>query len=143
MPLKSEQQRKFMAMCLHNPEKAKDNCPPKSVAKKFIHGHKRTNEMNYHYFNFLGKFVTALTEAGMLMTPEMVKDKSLPSKGPRIRKALKKIQAHGEGEEGQAGPMGAVATMAAILRAKGAGKPTGREEGSDEGSPQRGKDVRK
>jgi len=44
MPIKSEQQRKFMAMCLHNPEKAKDKCPPKSVAKKFIHGHSRKDE---------------------------------------------------------------------------------------------------
>lgn len=45
MPIKSEQQRKFMAMCLHSPEKAEGKCPPKSVAKKFIHGHKRKDEM--------------------------------------------------------------------------------------------------
>lgn len=45
MPIKSEQQRKFMAMCLHSPEKAKGKCPPKSVANKFIHGHKRKDEM--------------------------------------------------------------------------------------------------
>jgi len=44
MPIKSEQQRKFMAMCLHNPEKAQGKCPPKSVAKKFIHGHSRKDE---------------------------------------------------------------------------------------------------
>lgn len=44
MPIKSEQQRKFMAMCLHSPEKAKGKCPPKNVAKKFIHGHNRKNE---------------------------------------------------------------------------------------------------
>lgn len=142
MPIKSEQQRKFMAMCLHNPEKAKGDCPPKSVAKKFIHGHKRTNEMNYHYFNFLGKFVTALTEAGMLMTPELV-NAPLPSKFRRIRRAMEKIHQHGEGEEGVAGPEGAVNTVAAALRRQGEGKPTGREEGSDQGSPRRGRDVRK
>lgn len=45
MPIKSEQQRKFMAMCLHSPEKAEGKCPPKNVAKKFIHGHKRKDEM--------------------------------------------------------------------------------------------------
>ena len=62
MPIKSEQQRKFMAMCLHNPEKAQGKCPPKSVAKKFIHGHKRKDEMTSYYFNFL----TNLTEEGVV-----------------------------------------------------------------------------
>ncbi len=58
MPIKSEQQRRFMAMCLHSPEKAKDKCPPKNVAKKFIHGHKRKDES----FNYYKLFAVSLLE---------------------------------------------------------------------------------
>lgn len=64
MPIKSEQQRKFMAMCLHNPDKAQGKCPPKSVAKKFIDGHKRKDEMTSHYYYF--NFLTKLTEEGVV-----------------------------------------------------------------------------
>jgi hypothetical protein len=38
MPAKSKAQQKFMAMCEHDPEKAKGKCPSKSVAKEFAHG---------------------------------------------------------------------------------------------------------
>ena len=61
MPIKSEQQRKFMAMCLHSPEKAKGKCPPKSVADKFIHGHKRKDEMNYYYRNCFSKVISEVS----------------------------------------------------------------------------------
>jgi hypothetical protein len=37
MPAKSKAQQKFMAMCEHNPEKAKGKCPSKDVAKEFAH----------------------------------------------------------------------------------------------------------
>lgn len=42
MPAKSEKQRRFMAMCLYNKNKAQSNCPPKDVADKFVHGHENT-----------------------------------------------------------------------------------------------------
>lgn len=35
MPAKSKKQQKFMAMCAHNPEKARGDCPPKKVAEEF------------------------------------------------------------------------------------------------------------
>lgn len=65
MPIKSEQQRRFMAMCLHSPEKAKDKCPPKSVAKKFIHGHKKQeeNSMDLNYRNGVKALFEAVVEA--------------------------------------------------------------------------------
>lgn len=37
MPAKTHKQQRFMAMCLHNPSKAKGKCPPKKVAKEFSH----------------------------------------------------------------------------------------------------------
>lgn len=36
MPAKTDKQQHFMALCIHNPEKAKGKCPPKKVAKKFV-----------------------------------------------------------------------------------------------------------
>lgn len=36
MPVKSKQQLKFMGMCAKNPETAKGDCPPKSVAQEFL-----------------------------------------------------------------------------------------------------------
>lgn len=133
MPIKSEQQRKFMAMCLHSPEKAKGKCPPKSVANKFIHGHKRKDEMNSYYFRYL----TTIVESGMLMTPELI-NAPLPSKKKRFKLALQKIEQHGEGEEGQPGPTGAVNTIRAALRNKGLGQPTGGTK-DGEGNPLRGR----
>ena len=35
MSAKSKSQQRFMGMCAHNPEKAKGDCPPKSVAEEF------------------------------------------------------------------------------------------------------------
>lgn len=37
MPAKTEKQQRFMAMCAHNPEKARKGkkCPSKKVAKEF------------------------------------------------------------------------------------------------------------
>jgi len=66
MPIKSEQQRRFMAMCLHSPEKAKDKCPPKSVAKKFIHGHKKQEENS---MNYIEKYFLNLDETASKKTP--------------------------------------------------------------------------
>lgn len=37
MPAKSGKQFRFMAMCANNPERVKGKCPPKSVAKEFVH----------------------------------------------------------------------------------------------------------
>lgn len=37
MPAKTEKQRKFMAMCAHNPSKARGKCPSKAVAREFSH----------------------------------------------------------------------------------------------------------
>lgn len=37
MPAKSEKQRRFMALCLNNPKKAKTKCPSKDVASEFVH----------------------------------------------------------------------------------------------------------
>lgn len=37
MPAKTAKQQKFMAMCAHNPEKAKGKCPSRKVAKEFSH----------------------------------------------------------------------------------------------------------
>lgn len=37
MPAKTLRQQRFMAMCAHNPEKAKGKCPPKKVAMEFSH----------------------------------------------------------------------------------------------------------
>lgn len=77
MPIKSEQQRRFMAMCLHSPEKAKDKCPPKSVAKKFIHGHKKQEEssMNYikkYFLNELNAVEKKVLFKGKKPTPQEV-----------------------------------------------------------------------
>ncbi len=35
MPAKSKKQQQFMAMCAHNPEDARKDCPPKKVAEEF------------------------------------------------------------------------------------------------------------
>ncbi len=35
MPAKSKKQQQFMAICAHNPEKARKECPPKDVAEEF------------------------------------------------------------------------------------------------------------
>ena len=40
MPSKSGKQHRFMAMCAHNPDKARGKCPPKSVAEEFVHADK-------------------------------------------------------------------------------------------------------
>lgn len=37
MPAVSKKQQKFMAICAHNPSKAKGKCPPKKVAREFSH----------------------------------------------------------------------------------------------------------
>lgn len=37
MPAVSEKQRRFMAMCVNSPEKARGKCPSKSVAREFMH----------------------------------------------------------------------------------------------------------
>jgi len=37
MPAKTEKQRRFLAICAYNPEKAKGKCPSKEVAKHFTH----------------------------------------------------------------------------------------------------------
>ena len=37
MPAKSARQQRFMAMCVHNPEKARGKCPSKAVAKEYMH----------------------------------------------------------------------------------------------------------
>jgi hypothetical protein len=36
-PAVSEKQQKFMAMCAHNPSKARGDCPSTAVAKEFSH----------------------------------------------------------------------------------------------------------
>jgi hypothetical protein len=36
-PAVSEKQRRFMAMCAHDPGKARGKCPSKSVASEFDH----------------------------------------------------------------------------------------------------------
>lgn len=41
MPAKTERQRRFMAMCAHNPGKAKGKCPSKEVAREFSHKKKK------------------------------------------------------------------------------------------------------
>lgn len=35
MPAKTERQRRFMAMCAHNPSAAKAKCPPMAIAQEF------------------------------------------------------------------------------------------------------------
>lgn len=37
MPAYTPKQQKFMAMCKHNPGKARGKCPPKKVAEEFSH----------------------------------------------------------------------------------------------------------
>lgn len=37
MPATSKRQQRFMAICAHNPGKARGKCPSKKVAKEFSH----------------------------------------------------------------------------------------------------------
>lgn len=37
MPAKTPKQAKFMRACAHNPEQMDKKCPPKSVAREFMH----------------------------------------------------------------------------------------------------------
>lgn len=37
MPAKSAKQARFMQMCAHSPSKAYKKCPPKKVAREFMH----------------------------------------------------------------------------------------------------------
>lgn len=37
MPALSRKQQRFMAMCYTNPGRAHGKCPPKKVAKEFMH----------------------------------------------------------------------------------------------------------
>ena len=37
MPAKTLKQQRFMALCATNPSKAKGKCPPKKVAREFMH----------------------------------------------------------------------------------------------------------
>jgi len=37
MPATSARQQRYMAMCSHNPGKARGKCPPHSVAEEFSH----------------------------------------------------------------------------------------------------------
>lgn len=40
MPSESGAQHRFMALCANDPEDATKKCPPKSVAKEFVHADK-------------------------------------------------------------------------------------------------------
>ena len=40
MPAKTRKQQQFMAICAHEPGKAKGKCPSPKVAKEFSHGKK-------------------------------------------------------------------------------------------------------
>lgn len=42
MPAKTPKQAKFMRACAHNPESMDKKCPPKSVAREFMHTPKQT-----------------------------------------------------------------------------------------------------
>ncbi len=44
MPAVSKKQQRFMQMCLHNPGKARGQCPPKKVAKEFAAADKRARK---------------------------------------------------------------------------------------------------
>lgn len=37
MPAKSAKQARYMAGCAHNPEDMEGKCPPKAVAREFMH----------------------------------------------------------------------------------------------------------
>jgi hypothetical protein len=41
MPASSEKQARFMRLCAHSPSKAYKKCPPKSVAREFMHADKK------------------------------------------------------------------------------------------------------
>ena len=41
MPAKTERQARFMRMCAHSPGKARGKCPPKKVAREFMHTKKK------------------------------------------------------------------------------------------------------
>ena len=41
MPAVSKKQQQFMAICVHNPSKARGKCPSKKVAREFSHKPKR------------------------------------------------------------------------------------------------------
>jgi hypothetical protein len=56
MPAKTPKMQRFMAMCAHNPSKAKDKCPSKSVSKEFSYkpsgGYKteKRDRRDVHYY---------------------------------------------------------------------------------------------
>lgn len=144
MPIKSEQQRRFMAMCLHSPEKAKDKCPPKGVAKKFIHGHKRKDEMNYHYFNFLNQYLLNINE----QTDEDIDDGEAEGMTNKQGQSVEKgkvgraghfLRVHTDPQPGSSEEEAAKKALKLrlkVARALGMGTPTG---GTDSGNIRTGK----
>jgi hypothetical protein len=49
MPAKTERQRRFMALCSHNPSAAKGKCPSKKVSREFSHAPKEwPKKHRYH-----------------------------------------------------------------------------------------------
>lgn len=42
MPAKTEKQARFMRACAHKPDQMDKKCPPKSVARDFMHTPKKT-----------------------------------------------------------------------------------------------------
>jgi len=49
MPAKSSKQQKFMAICAHQPGKARGKCPPHKVAEEFSHAPpKRGRKRDYY-----------------------------------------------------------------------------------------------
>jgi len=47
MPAKTAKQAAYMKMCAHHPEKAYKKCPPKKVAREFMHLKKPTKTKWY------------------------------------------------------------------------------------------------
>lgn len=54
MPAVSERQRKFMAICAHEPGKSKGKCPSKKVAREFSHkpkgGYRKKDKRDVKYY---------------------------------------------------------------------------------------------